>query len=306
MSRGGTSERLLLENCVVNSVHPFVNLLSGWHSQDYARSLIVEDNWSRLVRKQSSNRIRFLSVGAACVLPLALIACGGAEDGKDDVAALDESLTGKGSDPAMTTALNEKILVDPDLADSAASNMVRAADKALDGKSPSEGGYATASIEELDNAKLMRAPKPRIVSGENCSDCAAGAETLEERAVAQGAKRGKGTCEAKLQYSAGWANRMPPEFPIYPKGRVKEAAGVEGGICDIRAATFTTSASRQSVVDYYYTRARKSGFTADYEIRDGEHVLGGIRDNDGGAYVITLTALANGGTQVDIVANNGR
>ncbi|MBK6708461.1 MAG: hypothetical protein IPG54_13670 [Sphingomonadales bacterium] len=55
-----------------------------------------------------------------------------------------------------------------------------------------------------------------------------------------------------------------------------------------------------------FTRAKRSGFTADYEIRDGEHVLGGVRDNDGGAYVITLTALKSGGTAVDIVANNGR
>jgi hypothetical protein len=256
----------------------------------------------------SNTRSKFLAFGGACLLPFALAACGSGDANKDDVAALDESLTGKGSDPAMTGALNEKILVDPDLAESSGSNMVRASDRPLDGKSPSDGSYqaSTASMEELDNAKLMRAPKPRVVSGEECRDCAAGAETLEERAVAQGAKRGKGTCEAKLQYGAGWANRMPPEFPIYPNGRVKEAAGVDGGICDIRAATFTTGAGRQAVVDYYYTRARRSGFTADYEIRDGEHVLGGVRDNDGGAYVITLTALGSGGTQVDIVANNGR
>ncbi len=259
------------------------------------------------VRMKSKTRSKFMALGGACLLPLALAACGG-EAKKDDIAALDESLTGKGSDPAMTDALNEKILVDPDLADSSGSNMVRAADRPLDGKSPSDSGYqeSTASLEEVDNAKLVRAPKPRIVSGEDCRNCATGAETLEERAAAQGAKRGKGSCADKLQYGAGWANRMPPEFPIYPNGRVKEAAGVDGGICDIRAVTFTTSAGRQAVIDYYYTRARRSGFTADYEVRDGEHILGGVRDNDGGAYVITLTALSGGGTQVDIVANNGR
>jgi hypothetical protein len=257
------------------------------------------------VRKRNNIFNKSLLLGGAMLLPFTLGACDRGSENKDDVAALDESLTGKGNDPAMTGALNEKILVDPDLAESSGANAVRAADRPLDGKLPA-GGVATASIEELDNAKLMRAPKPRVVNGEDCKDCAAGSETLEQRAVAQGAKRGKGTCEAKLQYGAGWANRMPPEFPIYPKGRVKEAAGVDGGICDIRAATFTTSAGRQAVVDYYYTRARRSGFSADYEIRDGEHVLGGVRDNDGGAYVITLTALGSGGTQVDIVANNGR
>ena len=71
---------------------------------------------------------------------------------------------------------------------------------------------------------------------------------------------------------------MPTEFPVYPKGRVSEAGGVEGGICDIRVVSFSTSASMQAVADYYYTRARRSGFTADYETRDGENVLGGTRD----------------------------
>lgn len=238
-----------------------------------------------------------------------LSACGSKEAGSDDVAALDEKLVGKGSDPAMIGAVQDKILVDPDLAGKSNGNMVRAGDRPLDGKSPADSGYegSTASAEELNGAKLMRAPKPKVVGTEDCNDCAANrGETLEARAAAQGVKRGKGTCEAKLQYGAAWANRMPTEFPVYPKGRVKEAAGVEGGICDIRVVSFTTTAARQSVVDYYYTRAKRSGFSADYEIRDGEHMLGGVRDNDGGAYVITLTALKSGGTAVDIVANNGR
>lgn len=246
---------------------------------------------------------------ALCVTILALSACGGSDANGDDVAALDEKLVGKGSDPVMNGALQDKILVDPDLAGKSNGNMARAADRPLDGKTPPDAGYngATASAEELNGAKLMRAPKPRVVGTEDCNDCAANrGETLEARAAAQGVKRGKGTCEAKLQYGAAWANRMPTEFPVYPKGRVKEAAGVEGGICDIRVVSFTTAAARQSVVDYYYTRAKRSGFSADYEIRDGEHMLGGVRDNDGGAYVITLTALKNGGTAVDIVANNGR
>jgi hypothetical protein len=250
-----------------------------------------------------------LAMAALGTSVLLLSACGGSDAGGDDVAALDEKLVGKGSDPAMTGALQDKILVDPDLTGKSNGNMVRSGDRPLDGKTPSDAGYegSTASAEELNGAKLMRAPKPRVVGAEDCNDCAANrGETLEARAAAQGVKRGKGTCEAKLQYGASWAARMPTEFPVYPKGRVKEAAGVEGGICDIRVVSFTTSAGRQSVVDYYYTRAKRSGFTADYEIRDGEHMLGGVRDNDGGAYVITLTALKGGGTAVDIVANNGR
>jgi hypothetical protein len=247
-----------------------------------------------------------LLLGVALALPLA--ACGSGNSDEAAVADLDNKLVGKGSDPQMNAALNDRILVDPDLTDSANVNTVKLADKPLSGAIPADSGYdGDASIEALDGAKLMRAPKPTVVSAEDCTNCGEKrAVTLGALAADQGVTRGKGTCDAKLQYGAGWASRMPPEFPVYPRGRVKEAGGVDGGICDIRVATFTTSAAMQDVIDYYYTRARKSGYNAEHQIRAGEHVLGGTRDNDGGAYFITFNRHSGGGTAVDIVANNGR
>jgi len=245
-------------------------------------------------------------LGLALALPLA--ACGKQATDDAAVADLDNKLVGKGSDPEMNAALNDRILVDPDLTDSSNVNAVKAANKPLSGAIPPDSGYdGDASIEALDSAKLMRAPKPTVVAAEDCQNCGERrAATLGGLAADQGVTRGKGTCDAKMQYGAGWANRIPPEFPVYPRGRVKEAGGLDGGICDIRVATFTTSASMQSVIDYYYTRARKSGYNAEHQIRAGEHVLGGTRDNDGGAYFITFNAAPGGGTAVDIVANNGR
>lgn len=247
-----------------------------------------------------------LILGLALALPLA--ACGGTASDEAAVADLDNKLVGKGSDPEMNAALNDRILVDPDLTDSANVNTVKAADKPLSGAVPADSGYdGDASIEALDSAKLMRAPKPVVVGVEECKGCGEQrAVTLGALAADQGVTRGKGTCDAKLQYGAGWAMRMPPEFPVYPRGRVKEAGGVDGGICDIRVATFTTSAAMQDVIDYYYTRARRSGYSAEHQLRAGEHVLGGTRDNDSGAYFITFNCAPGGGTSVDIVANNGR
>jgi hypothetical protein len=247
-----------------------------------------------------------LMLGLALALPLA--ACGGESTNEAAVAELDNKLVGKGSDPEANLALNDRILVDPDLTDSANVNTVKVADKPLSGAVPADSGYDNdASIEALDGAKLMRAPKASVVAAEDCTTCGEKrAVTLGALAADQGVTRGKGTCDAKLQYGAGWALRMPPEFPVYPRGRVKEAGGVDGGICDIRVASFTTAANMQSVIDYYYTRARKSGYNAEHQLRAGEHVLGGTRDNDGGAYFITFNANPGGGTSVDIVANNGR
>jgi hypothetical protein len=247
-----------------------------------------------------------LMLGLALALPLA--ACGSENSNDAAVAELDNKLVGKGSDPEANLALNDRILVDPDLTDSANVNTVKVADKPLSGAVPADSGYDNdASIEALDGAKLMPAPKASVVAAEDCATCGEKrAVTLGALAADQGVTRGKGTCDAKLQYGAGWAMRMPPEFPVYPRGRVKEAGGVDGGICDIRVASFTTSAKMQDVIDYYYTRARKSGYNAEHQLRAGEHVLGGTRDNDGGAYFITFNANLDGGTSVDIVANNGR
>jgi hypothetical protein len=250
-----------------------------------------------------------LGIALALITPFAMAACGKTATDKAAVDALDEKLTGKGSDPAMNTALDDRILVDPAMTDSANVTVVKTADKPLNGAIPPDNGYDgdIASSEELDSAKMLHAPNPIVIAAGDCSDCGDNrAVTLGALAEDQGIKRGKGTCDAKLEYGAGWATRMPYEFPVYPRGRVKEAGGVENGACNIRAVSFTTSAAMQDVADYYFSRAKHSGFSADYEVRAGEHVLGGVRDKDNGAYVITLNPHSGGGTAVDIVANNGR
>jgi len=254
----------------------------------------------------------FLASAVLVTLPLGLAACGDDPDNKEAIAQLDEKLAGKGSDPEMNQALSDRILVDPELTDSANVTTVKQGEVPFNGKVPADNGVtgsagSVASAEELDSASLLRAPKPTVVAAEDCKSCGSQrAATLGGLAQDQHSQRGKGTCNAKMQYGARWATRMPAEFPVYPKGRIKEAGGVDGGICDIRVATFTTSAKMQNVVDYYYTRAKKSGFTAEYQLRAGEHALGGVRNNDGGAYFITFNRHPGGGTAVDIVTNNGR
>jgi hypothetical protein len=249
-----------------------------------------------------------LLTAAVLGLPLAITACGKDNTNEKAVAELDAKLTGKDSDPAMNAALDDRILVDPDMTDGANVTTVSEAAQPLNGARPADTGYegAIASAEDLADTKIMRAPTPTVVGAEDCKSCGENrAVTLGGLANDQYTQRGKGTCDAKLQYGAAWATRMPTEFPVYPKGRVKEAGGVDGGICDIRVVSFTTSSAMQDVVNYYYTRAKRSGFSAEYQVRAGEHTLGGTRSTDEGAYVVTFNKTSNG-TAVDIVANNGR
>ena len=245
---------------------------------------------------------------AAMALPLTLSACGTNETSDEELAQLDENLT---SDPAMNDALEDAILVDPDLTDQANRNAIRDANGPIDGALPPGATYAgageagdAAAASQL-GGKMLTAPKPRqMTSDDECSSCD-GSQGMTLGAKAQ-AQRGKGTCDQKLSYDMGWANRMPPEFPVYPRANVKEAAGVEGGLCDIRVVSFTTASPMKSVVDYYYTQAKRGGYSAEYLLRGSEHVLGGTRGSDDGAFVITLNQRSNGGTAVDIVASNGR
>lgn len=258
-----------------------------------------------------SNKPRFLntlsSVALASCLSLALAACGGGDDtANSDIE--DAALLEDGNDPAMTGALADQILVDPDLVDQSNRNAILG--------SGDDGALPTATVpsdsaaiglaavkKEFGGKALLSAPKPKAVSAEDCTDCNQGA-TLGSKADAQ--QGGKGTCNAKVSYAMSWAQRMPPEFRVYPRANVKEAAGVDSDKCDIRVVNFTTPVDMKNVADYYYTKARRGGYSAEYQLREGDHVLGGTNTKDDGAYVIFMRTMSNGGTEVDIVANNGR
>ena len=239
--------------------------------------------------------------------PLALSACGDEPDNEAELAELDDNLT----DPEMNDALSDQILVDPELAGQANSNALREAREGANGAMPSgtpsnsaKVGKA-AALAQIGKGKMLSAPKPRqMTSDDECGGCGADAAaqpmTLGAKAEAQ---RG-GTCDAKVSYDMGWAQRMPAAFPVYPRAHLKEAAGVDGGQCDLRVVSFTTPVDVQSVVNFYYTKAKRGGYSAEHLLRGEEHVLGGVRGEDDAAYVIFLNQRGES-LEVDIVASNG-
>lgn len=239
-----------------------------------------------------------LALGAAT---LVLVAC----QRGDDTAAQNEdaALLEDAADPAMKGALEDQILVDPDLVDKSNRNAVLG--EGSDGSVPS-GSVPKGQLAAVEKAAaaaigprgMMKAPEPKKVAAEECKDCNQGS-TLGAKAAQQ-----TGACTGKLEYAMGWANRMPADFAVYPRANVKEAAGVDKGQCNIRVVNFTTPASLRNVVDFYYTKARRGGYSAEYQLRGADHVLGGTKGEQ--AFVLFLKPMANGGTEVDIVANGGR
>jgi hypothetical protein len=263
--------------------------------------------------KENAMAFRFLRLNAVMKagisawllpLPLFLSACGGDKDG-NALAQLDATLTNNAADPAIRGALSDPILVDPELAGQSNARAVRPAGTPVTGAVPVMSGNAAAAAAEakkMAGGSLMNAPAPTV--GPACADCAA------KRPVTLGAlarQQGKGakTC-GSLAYGMGWAERLPVAFPIYPRARLMEAAGVDAGPCGLRAASFVSAVPMQGVIDFYYTRAKHAGYDAEHQILNGEHVLGGTHPQDGAAYVITFGDAPDGGTAVDIVASNGR
>jgi hypothetical protein len=248
------------------------------------------------------------------VLPLALAACG-KPDTDRNLDSLDNELVDAGagaantSDPAMTAALHDQIMVDPALAQQSNVDSVRPPAQPYSGGVPPVGiaqppGTAPGSATGAATSETVKsAPAP---SSKDCPNCKTARESLTLGALAsnQSDKR-TSACGGAMRYSAGWAEKLPADVPLYPGARVIEAAGANSASCSLRAVSFSTSAGLQNVLDWYYTRVTNSGFTAEHQSDGTQHTLGGTRNRDGGAYVLFLTGRRDGGTDVDLVANNG-
>lgn len=245
-------------------------------------------------------------------LPVALAACGSRSDGERNLDSLDNELVDSGSgnatrDPALMSALQDQIMVDPTLAQQANNDAVRPPAQPYSGAVPPDGMAATtAGAAATTGAATSRTLKKTPAPAADCPQCEAARESLTLGALAARQKdKRTSNCAGTMRYSARWAQRLPADLPLYPDARVSEAAGSEQGSCALRAVSFATTASLQTVLDWYYTRATDAGYSAEHQADGSEHVLGGTRDRDGGAFALFLTGRSDGGTDVDLVANNG-
>jgi hypothetical protein len=233
-------------------------------------------------------------------LTLALAGCNRA----DDPAALAEAdpTSINAADPALASALQDQIMVDPQLGRQANGDAIRPPAQPYSGGVPSD---AVAAPGKVDNGQLLRTPAP-VAAGKECKQCAAAREsvTLGGLAARQGDARTAG-CAGSLQYSAAWAQRLPADLPLYPQARVTEAAGSTGGKCALRVVSFSAPQPLQTMLDWYYTKAVRGGYSAEHQLDGQEHILGGTRAKDDSAYVLFLTSRPDGGTDIDMVANNG-
>jgi len=215
---------------------------------------------------------------AGLTLALALAACGRGSRDEGNLANLDNQLVGNDTDPALTSAINDQIMVDPTLANQSNRNAVRPPE------TPTQAQYPA----------------------ENAGGGGGGKNGGGNDVAAAAARSGAPCAGGQFDNNMTWASRLNPAFPLYPNAKVTEAAGNDKAGCRERVVSFTTDQPWQRVIDYYAGRARAGGYTAEQQARGGDHVLGGTNESDGGAYYVIVTPVANGGSEVSLIANNGR
>ena len=173
------------------------------------------------------------------------------------------------SDPEIASALNDQILVDGNLDNQSNRNAGR-----------TSAGPTNATYPASDAAEAGGRAAATAALGKNCAD------------------------PARFDYNMGWAKRLAPNFPVYPGGRVTEAAANNSSGCSTRVVTFTTAEGWQPILDWYHTRAVRAGYSSEHQLRDGDHVLAGS-DKGNGAFYLIVTPKPKG-SEVALIANNGR
>ena len=194
-----------------------------------------------------------------------------------DLAKLDNQILENGTDPALTSALEDQILVDPALTQQSNKNAVRPAD------GPTQAQYPTPSA------------RPGAVQR------AGGAQSAPTAELGEGAVG----CAQELDRNLQWARRLPAAFAVFPGGRLTDAAGSDAGDCRARVVTFTSSAAPQRVLGWYRERATRAGYSAEHQMRQGDHILAGLGGADAGAFYLIVTPLSSGGSDVALIANKG-
>lgn len=232
------------------------------------------------------------------LLPVLLApACHRAPDQAQQLAQLDNELAQtNAADPAIASALHDQIVVDPALTQQSNANAVKPPPR------PDSAAIApdTAGPDPVDAAGLRQAPRAGA-----CPDCAAHRHALTLGALAARQRlAATAACAGPIAYSAGWANRLPVELPLYPDARVAEAAGNNLNGCRLRVVSFATAAAPAKLIDWYYTRATAAGYGAEHGREGGLETLGGTRGDD--AYMVYASPRPGGGSDVDLVSNAGR
>lgn len=237
--------------------------------------------------------MKFRPALSVAILPLMMLAaCGGNGDDTPSDGEID---------PAAQAALNDPIMVDPDLAGqneaNAALTGTGTASLPAEVTTPAaiKGAMEEAMAMVGGSVHLKPAPKAKVVAGE-----------IPETAVLSAASRaavlpGGTDCAAAVEYSAAWAARLPVTFPVYPRGSTQEAAGTDKGQCSLRVVNFLTPVGLDDVLSFYHSRAVNGGYKSEHLKVGNDNIISGTKG--AASFVVYARRQAGGLTDVDLVTS---
>ena len=237
--------------------------------------------------------MKFRPAVSVVLIPLmVLAACG---SGAEEPGAAGEM------DPATQAALNDPIMVDPDLAGQNEANaaLTGGTGASLPAEATTPAAIQGAREEAMalvgGSVNLKPAPKARVIAG-------AIPETAALTVATRAAVLPGGTdCAAGVEYSAAWAARLPAAFPVYPRGSTQEAAGSDKGPCSLRVVNFLTPVALDDVLSFYHSRAVSGGYTSEHLRVEGDNVISGTKG--AASFVVYARKQANGLTDVDLITS---
>lgn len=170
------------------------------------------------------------------------------------------------ADPAIADAINDPIMVDPQLS------------------VQSGGGPALVAV-------------PADATAEVADDL----PTLGQvavRTVAIPAYRG---CGAKIDYAMTWMGRLPADLSAPENSMVAETAGSDSPACQLRIVRFATTVPIDRIAAHYRDVAKRAGYSVSKDAKG----LQARRSKDGAAFSVTMTPTKTG-SSVDFITNRGR
>lgn len=228
----------------------------------------------------------------ALVGALALAGCGGAD--KPAAVRIED-------DPALTAALADPIMAYPDLNDQnqGGAAIVAAGPLAIE-QPPVARDPAAVSAARFDAVRLTGGIRAAPEPGKPESADAAVATAVTPVQLAQAARV---PCAARASYTARWAAALPAPLEVYPRGAVREAAGVDEPGCRLRVVSFLTPVEPGDVIDFYHTRVTAAGYGARHRLGDGGHVLQGAKGDT--AYLVLARRRDDGLSEVKLMTRGG-
>lgn len=225
--------------------------------------------------------------------PLALVLLAGCDEEAKD--APEEVLT---QDPQLARALNDPLMVDPDLSWRSEANAVLAI---RDGHPlPLFDASAEASrrareamrLELLEDGQIAAMPPASSEASRFALGDAQSANAMVEEVG------GRGDCADRLEDSLEWSTRMPAPSTLPPHSMVQQAAGIAAGECDMRIVRYLTPAGIDYVLEFHFANADRARFEIALYRQPEAQIFAERRDQ---VLVVAVRAGPGGMSAVDVI-----